>query len=331
MLRGAGYPQRRIGCTVTAVATPETQPARPNGRGIASSYIRAMRIPFVSSSLAPVGLGVALAIGVPGANWLAGALALLAGALVQLGTNVCNSVCDFERGVDTFDMEGDARTFVDGDLTVAEGRWWYRIIFGTTVLLGLGIAALTGPAILPLGALGVLMAWAYTAGPWPYKYHALGEPLIVFLMGSLMALGGFVAVTGVWWDWTAFLVGLPCGFAVAAVLTANNLCDIEDDRAAGVTTLAGVLGFARARHLYYAEVAAIYVSIALLVGFGALHPLCLVALVTVPLAWGRIRVVRAAYGPGDVSLEPVLQSTAMMHLAVGASLVATEAIGRGLL
>jgi hypothetical protein len=146
-----------------------------------------------------------------------------------------------------------------------------------------------------------------------------------------MALGGFVAVTGVWWDWTAFLVGLPCGFAVAAVLTANNLCDIEDDRAAGVTTLAGVLGFARARHLYYAEVAAIYVSIALLVGFGALHPLCLVALVTVPLAWGRIRVVRAAYGPGDVSLEPVLQSTAMMHLAVGASLVATEAIGRGLL
>jgi 1,4-dihydroxy-2-naphthoate octaprenyltransferase len=297
---------------------------RPDGRAAASSYIRALRIPFVSSSLAPVGLGVVLAVGVAGADWRAGVLALLAGAIVQLGTNVCNSVCDFERGVDTFDMAGDARTFVDGDLTVSEGRWWYRILFGVTVLIGLGIAALTGPAILPLGIVGVFMAWAYTAGPWPYKYHALGEPLIVFLMGSLMTLGGYVATTGVWWDWGVFWAGLPCGFAVAAVLTANNLCDIEDDRNAGVTTLAGILGFFWARRLYYAEITAVYGSIVLLVAFGVLGWPVLLALLTIPFAVGRIRAVMRASGPGDVSLEPVLQQTAMVHLGIGVLLVLPE-------
>ena len=285
----------------------------------------------MSSSLAPVAFGLVLAIGEADTSWLAGLLALLAGAIVQLGTNVCNSVCDYERGVDTFDMAGDARTFVDGDLTISEGRWWYRILFSVAVLLGLGIAALTGPAILPLGAVGVFMAWAYTAGPWPYKYHALGEPLIILLMGALMTLGGYVAVTGHWWDWSAIAAGLPFGFAVAAVLTANNLCDIEDDRAAGVTTLAGVLGFEWARRLYYCELVAVYAAILLLVAFGSIHPLCLIAFASIPLAVARVRVVRAAQGPGDTALEPVLQATAMLHFAVGIPLVAAELIGRGLL
>jgi 1,4-dihydroxy-2-naphthoate octaprenyltransferase len=290
-----------------------------------------MRIPFVSSSIGPVAIGVIAASASAEPNWVAGALAIAAGAIVQLGTNVCNSVCDFERGVDTFAMDGDARTFVDGEMSARQGRWLYRGLFALTALLGFGIAALTGPAILPIGALGLLMAWAYTAGPWPYKYHALGEPLIIFLMGPLMSLGGWVAVTGGWWDWSAFLVGLPFGFAVAAVLTANNLCDIEDDRAAGVLTLAGVLGFVRARRLYIFEIVATFASIGLLVAFGALPWPALVALAALPLAVGRLRAVLAADGPSDGVLEPILPATAMMHLAVSVLLLVGDLAGRSLL
>lgn len=301
--------------------------APPVRRPTIGTYVRAMRIPFVSSSLGPVAIGLVAAHDASSTSWFAGALALAAGAIVQLGTNVCNSVCDFERGVDTFDMQGDARTFVDGELSVAQGRWCYRVLFATTALIGLAIAALTGPAILPIGLLGLFMAWAYTAGPWPYKYHALGEPLIIFLMGPLMSLGGYVAVTGAWWDWTAFCVGLPFGFAVAAVLTANNLCDIDDDRDAGVTTMAGVLGFRGARALYIAELVAVYVAIVLLAATNALPWPSLLALLTIPLAVVRIRAVLAADGPADGVLEPMLQATAMLHLAMGVLLLAGALIG----
>ncbi len=296
-------------------------------RPTVGTYVRAMRVPFVSSSIGPVAIGVIVAHESATTTWVAGALAIAAGAIVQLGTNVCNSVCDFERGVDTFDMDGDARTFVDGELTVTQGRRFYRLLFGLTALLGLGIAALTGPAILPLGLLGLLMAWAYTAGPWPYKYHALGEPLIVFLMGPMMSLGGYIAVTGAWWDWTAFAVGLPFGFAVAAVLTANNLCDIDDDRNAGITTLAGILGFRGARAVYIAELVAVYASIILLVATTALPWPALIALATAPLAIVRIRAVLAADGPADGVLEPMLHATAMLHLAMGVLLLAGALVG----
>jgi 1,4-dihydroxy-2-naphthoate octaprenyltransferase len=110
-----------------------------------------------------------------------------------VATNVSNSVQDFVNGVDTATMEGNDRSFVDGALTVDEGRRYYRALFGVTIALGLVIVAATGPAILPVGVLGVLAAWSYTVGPFPYKYHALGEPTIVFLMGPLMTLGAYTA------------------------------------------------------------------------------------------------------------------------------------------
>ena len=40
------------------------------------------------------------------------------------------------------------------------------------------------------------MGWGYTAPPLQYKYRALGLPLVFLLMGPLMVVGGYYAMTG---------------------------------------------------------------------------------------------------------------------------------------
>ncbi len=285
---------------------------------------RAARLPYLSASVIPTGLGLVAAIDDPQATWWVAPLSLAAAALVHTGTNVVNGVVDYERGVDTVAMDGDARAFVDGELTAAQGRAFYRLCFAATVLLGLAMVAITGPALLPVGVLGVVAGWSYTGGPFPYKYHALGEVAIVPLMGPLMALGGYTAVTGDAWDVDALVLGLVPGLLIGAVVAGNNLADLEGDRLAGVRTLAARIGFVLARRLYLALLAAGILAVPLLVAAGAAGWPALLALVAAPLALGRARLARAASGPGDPRLAPLAPLTALVHLVAGSLLLLGE-------
>jgi 1,4-dihydroxy-2-naphthoate octaprenyltransferase len=274
-------------------------------------------------------LGLELAVGRDDVTWWLAPFVLLAGILVQLATNVVNSVEDYVRGVDTSTMEGTDRTFVDGELSVEQGRWLYRGLFLATILLGVLMIVVTGPAILPVGFVGVLAAWSYTAGPLAYKYRALGEPTIIFLMGPLMTLGAFTAVTGDAWDTAAFVVGFVPGLLVAAVLTTNNLVDIDDDRAAGVKTVPGVLGFDAGRRLLYLELGLGYGLVPVLVAAGVLGWPALAVLATLPLAWAAVRF--AAQGrAGDPALEPLLMQVVKVQAIVGLVLLVAEGVSRAL-
>ncbi len=290
-------------------------------------YVRAARLPYISASLIPTALGLAIAIDRDDAVWWLAPLVVVAAGAVHLGTNVVNGVEDCVRGVDTVDMHGDARTFVDGELSIARGRWFYRALFALAAILGLLFAVVTGPAILPIGILGIVFGWAYTAGPFPYKYHALGDVVIVFFMGPLMSQGAFTALTGDFFDPAAFLVGFVPGLLIEAVLAANNLADLEEDRRAGVRTLATLVGERAARGLYIASLAAAYVLLVVLVATGVLGWPCLIVLATAPLAWQRVRLAQSG-GAGDAALAPLAPLTALVHLAAGVLLVAAEALSR---
>jgi 1,4-dihydroxy-2-naphthoate octaprenyltransferase len=288
--------------------------------------VRAARLPYISASLIPTALGLAVVIDRDDAVWWLAPLVLIAAGAVHIGTNVVNGVEDCVRGVDTVDMHGDARTFVDGELSVARGRWFYRALFAIAAVLGVLFAIVTGPAILPIGILGIVVGWAYTAGPFPFKYHALGDLVIVFFMGPLMSQGAFTAMTGDLFDTDAFLAGFVPGLLIEAVLAANNLADLDEDRRAGVRTLATVTGAVTARRLYVASLASAYALLVVLVATGILGWPCLAVLATVPMAWQRVRL--ASQGTGD-ALAPLAPLTALVHLVAGVLLVALEAISRG--
>ncbi|MCT6980869.1 1,4-dihydroxy-2-naphthoate octaprenyltransferase, partial [Salmonella enterica subsp. enterica serovar Oranienburg] len=89
--------------------------------------------------------------------------------------------------------------------------------------------------LLIVGAVCVAAAWFYTGGKRPYGYNALGE-VFVFVFFGLVATAGttFIQVGVV--PQEAWFGGVAAGLLACAVLLANNLRDIPQDREAGKRT-----------------------------------------------------------------------------------------------
>ena len=102
------------------------------------------------------------------------------------------------------------------------------------------IAAVAGLAIMirsqqwwmhPVGAVCIVAAWLYTGGKRPYGYYGLGE-LFVFVFFGLVATLGTTWVQVLAVPQEAWFGAVAAGLLACAVLLANNLRDIDQDRAA---------------------------------------------------------------------------------------------------
>src|SRR5690606_6462263 len=125
------------------------------------------------------------------------------------------------------------------------------------VAIGLFLLAYSGPALFWIGLGGVLVVILYTAGPFPLAYNGLGELAVFIFMGPVMVLGAYYVMARAV-DWTPVLAALPISFTVAAILHANNIRDIDADRAVNKRTLAVRFGLAFARIEYTVLVGAAY-------------------------------------------------------------------------
>ncbi len=277
-------------------------------------WTRATRPLYLLTSLIPGLAGALVAIRVPGTDWWLLPVALLALLLVHAGTNASNDVEDARRGVDAPDKIENSGVFNTGLLTTAQGRRLYGCLFAGALVLGVVICLVQGPALLVIGVIGILGGLLYTAGPRPYKYVGLGDPAIVLLMGPLVTQGAYTAVTGDAFDARAFWVGLAPGLLIESVLAANNLCDVDGDRAAGVRTLAVRLGFDRARILFIASVAGALVSPVVLWAAGLFDLWILLPVALAPLGVARCRQAWRARAGEVERLVTLTPETAQLHL-----------------
>jgi 1,4-dihydroxy-2-naphthoate octaprenyltransferase len=310
------------GLATAAAALPAAAPSRPR------LWIRATRPRYLPTSLLPALAGALVAIGTGDADWALLPVALLALLCVHAATDVCNDVEDAARGVDPADKIDNSRVFNTGLLSLAEGRRLYTALFAGAFALGIVICLIQGPALLAIGTAGILGGWLYTGGPRPYKYEGLGDPAIVVLMGPLLTQGAYTAVTGDAFHAPAFWLGLAPGLLIAAVLAANNASDIDDDRAAGVRTLAVRLGHRRARGLIVGALAGAFAAPAVLVTAGLFGPWLLLPLALAPAAAARGRDALAARERGDGRLRTLAPRTAQLHLLFSALLCAGVVLDR---
>ena len=204
-------PTKRDGVQIGYCGVTEELPAselarvepviRPFTKAFAALVIT--RAPFLSASLIPVLVGAAYAAGLGAVNWAAFVLALVGAAAVHVAANTWNDLYDWRAGVDQANNDyflpysGGSRAIELG--LVTEGGLM-RIALGALVvalLAGLGIAAMGVPAILPLGLVGAVIAWTYTAPPLRLvARHGAGEFLIGAAFGPLITFGTTVAMTG---------------------------------------------------------------------------------------------------------------------------------------
>jgi 1,4-dihydroxy-2-naphthoate octaprenyltransferase len=298
--------------------------------------IRPNTLPAAAASVV-VGLGAALAVGTP--FRLSTALGCLAVALLlQVLANLANDLSDHRRGADTPDRAGPTRVAASGLVSERQLEVAIAIVIGLAGLVGLWLVVVGGPVLLALGALAIVAALAYTGGPFPYGYRALGE-VFVFVFFGLVAVVGTAYLQALRLNPLFFLAAIPVGALITAILVVNNLRDIPTDAAAGKRTLAVILGRERTA-LEYALLLGIAFAVPAALGAGGLAAgggLRALAqglpLLVLPLALPLMRTVRDFEQPGE--LNAVLKGTARLTLAfallfaVGLALSGLETGGSG--
>ena len=251
------------------------------------AWVMAARPRTLWAGAAPVLVGTGLA-DLHGTYRFLPAVAALAGALlIQIGTNLANDYYDFVRRGDTEDRVGPLRVTQAG-LIPPEHVWrGMALTLLAALLVGVYLASVGGWPIVCIGLASLLCAVAYTGGPYPLAYHGLGDPFVLVFFG-LVAVGGTYWVQALSLPGEAVLAGIGVGALNTAILVANNMRDLETDRAAGKRTLAVRLGRAGTR-----------VEYALLLGVGFAAPLLGVAV------YGWPPAALAALAAGVASITPV--------------------------
>ena len=278
---------------------------------------------FTASSV-PISIGAVYAwwLGADLQVWLF-LLTLVGGILMQAGTNYINTYGDHLSGVDTVESAVNCPQLVTGAM---ESKAMKRVgigCFGLAALIGFFLTWVAGWPILALGILGTLGGYMYTAGI-SYKYAGLGTIFVFFLMGPMMVLGSYwVQMQYAYGIWEAILISIPIALLVSSVLHGNDIRDIEDDRKAGIKTLAMMIDSDFNYTLYKFQIIGAYVAIAVLVIVTAfthfkLLPLwALLVLLTLPLGIGQTKHATASL-KGDMEKRKTLEvSSAQFHAKFG--------------
>lgn len=209
----------------------------------------AARVKTLGLSLAPVAAGSWLAAKAGGWHPLVMLAAMLAAAMIQIGTNLWNDAADGGSGGDGPNRLGPPRMTGLGLLDAGLVRRAALVGFAIAAVVGLWLAMVGGWVIVAIGLVSLGLGYFYSMGPRPLSHTALGEVLVVLFFG-IIAVGGTVYLHGQPVSAAVVSVGVITGLPAAAVLLLNNHRDRDLDQIAGRRTLAIVIGQPATRWLY---------------------------------------------------------------------------------
>ena len=282
-----------------------------------SAWLLASRPATLPAATVPVfvGLGAALS---DGATFrpLVFIITLFSALLIQIGTNFANDYSDFHRGADHEGRLGPLRVTQSGLISHDDVRRGIFVAFGLASLLGIYLVFIGGWPIIAIGVLSIVCGLAYTGGPWPFGYHALGDVFVFVFFGLVAVMGTAYLQSGVWSS-LALAASVPAGLLVTNILVINNLRDLPTDSAAGKHTLAVRIGD-RATRGQYALFTAIAYAVPAILGFQGIVPQrrwLLLPLLTLPLAFSLVRTVVG--GLSGRELNPMLRRTGLLLLSFG--------------
>lgn len=278
--------------------------------------------PFsLTASFVPVAAAGALAaVRNEFSTWLFFA-ALLAGILLQVGTNVVNEIYDVRKGIDTITSPRASHALVTGRVKERSAFLLAGTAFAIAIAIGLGLVVVRGWPLVLLGLAGLVGGWGYTAPPLQYKYRALGLPLVFVLMGPLMVVGGYYTVSG-HWSWEAGVLSIPIGLLVTAILHGNEWRDVGEDARAGISTLSIRAGRGVAHQVYVFLIAGAYVALAASVALTVLPPLSLLAVLSLPWFVRALRASELGASGQQRAIAMIDLQTAQLHAAFGLLLAA---------
>jgi 1,4-dihydroxy-2-naphthoate octaprenyltransferase len=279
----------------------------------------------LTASFIPVLIGSALAWRTTGHLRVMLLVAMLmASILIQAATNMFNEYFDYVGGLDTSESVG-----ISGAITQdgVSPEIILRAAVATLVvatLLGVYICASSSWWLAPIGVFCMLIGYLYGGGPHPISATPFGEIFSGGFMGSgIILLSCFIQqkfVSGL-----DLLVSIPSAILIGAILTANNIRDLEGDREHGRRTLAIVLGHERAVRFLACSLAAANLWIVVLVVARILPPWTLLALGSLWPSLGALRILRQGGEPAQ--MMPGMKRVAQTNTVFGILLLIGLLIG----
>lgn len=304
-----------------------TETAHVHSKG--KIWFRATRPFSFTASVIPCVLGAMLALLVSNGEslWYLFPFILVSSVLLHAATNLVSDYYDFIKGVDTKDSFGGSGVLTEGLLKPRQVFKMGILFFALAFLVGLPIILARGELILILGIVGILGGFFYTGWPIGYKYVALGNVFVFILMGPLMVIGTFYALTG-YYSADVLYISLPIGCLVAGILQANNLRDIIHDQKANIKTFAAVAGnsFAKAEYLFLIITA--YVIVIVLVALGILSPWSLLVLLSLPPAIKNMNQIKGVHVENTSKIAMLDVQTAQLHMLFGLLLSASVLLSK---
>jgi len=268
---------------------------------------QAARPKTLVAAFAPVFLGSALA-------WSKGVFlpsvfvfALIAAIAIQIATNFFNEVYDYWKGADTGERLGPPRLVAQGIIAPQVMLRAALLLSALALLAGIPLILRGGLPIVLIGGVSLLLAWAYTGGPFPLGYRGLGE-IFVFVFFGIVAVGGTFYLHTLSYSLDALLLSFIPGALSSALLLVNNIRDIPTDRMSQKRTLSVRLGRQKSERLYQGLLFLPFLATVGLIGLDLPWTLALDFL-ALPTTIRLARLVRQLQGR---ALNQLLEKTAIL-------------------
>jgi len=242
-------------------------------------WISATRPKTLWVGACPVILATAIAYSAESIHLPSAFAALLGALLIQIGTNFANDYYDGLKGADA-DRKGPPRAVASGLITPAAMK---RAMIFTMLLVfvpGAYIMWRGGVPFLIIGLVSIASGIAYTGGPYPLAYNGLGDLFALIFFGPV-AVGGTYYLQAYALPPEVIIAGIAPGLFSVAILTVNNLRDIEGDAAANKKTLPVRFGptFAKAEYVTSIFIATVVIPVSLCIYLRGHYPALAAALV----------------------------------------------------
>ena len=262
---------------------------------------QAFRFHYTSASYMPAILGGMIA-------WTADQqfhpgyfLLVMAGLILNhAALNMTDDYYDFRHLVDAFASDG-RNPYTGGSGLLSSGliapekmKQVFTVFYAVAIGIGIFLGVLRGPLILFLLAIGFFCAYFYTAPPIRFGYRGLGELAQLLCFGPGIGLGAYYVQTQKV-SWEAFWGTLPFGIMLFSMIVINEIPDYAEDRKGGKLNLVARFGRKAGVRLFVFSLLSAYGAILSGVALGKIPFLGLLCLLTLPIAFKTISILKACH------------------------------------
>lgn len=245
-------------------------------------------------------------------------LLVMLGLLINhLALNMTDDYYDFRHLVDVF-ADGNENPYTGGSGTLSSGliqphemRRVFTVFYLVAITIGVFLGLTRGVFVLLLLAFGFFCAFFYTAPPIKFGYRGVGEITQLLCFGPGIGFGAYY-VQAQRISWEAFWGTLPFGIMLFSMITINEIPDYFEDRKGGKRNLVVRLGREKGVWLFVVSLLVAYAAMVAGVILGKIPALGLISLVTLPIAYRTISILRASY-KDRVKLAPANLGMICVH------------------